>query len=160
MTDFENSPEKKKAQVFDIGKARLSPKGSREDVDDLFEQGVVALKNKKPKEAKVLFTRVVEIDPSNASAWSNLADACFDSYERREAIDNYQRAINCDPSDPDIHYRLASVLDFRSEDLFEARKQFKIYLNLTKNTKDESESSFRAEAEEAIERIDRMIKKK
>jgi predicted O-linked N-acetylglucosamine transferase (SPINDLY family) len=74
--------------------------------------GVILFDRGRVEEAIVAYERAVEINPRNAQAWSNLANAQKDQGRLEEAIASYRRAIEIKPDLP-VHYsNLALCLNY------------------------------------------------
>ena len=68
-----------------------------ESISELFRQGNAAQAAGNYREAEVIFSRVIRLDPNNAVAYNNRGNALYDQGKLEEAIANYNRAIELNP---------------------------------------------------------------
>jgi Tfp pilus assembly protein PilF len=160
MEDF-GKGKKKNPEVVDIGKARsdIEEKNAQETLSEydqghaLFNLGLSQYKSQELKKAKENFTKAVEISPSYADAWYNLAVVCEDLGEKGEAIKNYRNTIICDPSYADAHFNLAALLESSSPQ--EAINHYIQYLEFS-----EPKDKYRNSARNSINKLNRKLASK
>jgi tetratricopeptide (TPR) repeat protein len=64
-----------------------------------------------PRAAVACLKRLVQIEPSNASAWQNLAVAQFMTGRYEDGIDSCQECLRLDPPNAQALYNLALALE-------------------------------------------------
>ena len=77
--------------------------------------GEIAMEREQYEEALQHYQRVVELEPDNPAAWSDLADAHLKSGNFEEAEANYRRAISLEPDNPDLYYSLSTMFIEQSQ---------------------------------------------
>lgn len=70
---------------------------SEEQIDELLSKGRELLKNAEPKEALVIFDKMLEIEPNNVNALNNKGAAFLMLDEYEIAINYFDRVISIDP---------------------------------------------------------------
>lgn len=68
-------------------------------------------KEEKKREAESAFRKALELDPSLASACTNLGNILYDSGRVSEARVQYERALALDPDQPEARYNLANIYE-------------------------------------------------
>ncbi len=63
------------------------------------------------EEARTCFERAVVLDPSLASAFTNLGNIHYREGDRAGALRNYQTACTLDPDQPEAHFNLANLFE-------------------------------------------------
>jgi cellulose synthase operon protein C len=94
------------------------------------KQAIVAQRAGKAAEAEVTLRQVLERDPGNAPAWSELGIVLRQSGRFKDARDAYQRAITSDASYAAAHRNLAVLLDLYLNEPAAALAEFEKYREL------------------------------
>ena len=84
---------------FDLA-IRLSTAAGRPHDGALNNLGVIALSEKRPKDAELFFQRSLQTEPDDAKTWSLLAEACRDQGDTAHAEIAITRAIKLNGRDP------------------------------------------------------------
>lgn len=83
---------------------------SSETIDQLIKNGNVALETRNNTQAESIWRKVIQLDPRNAIAHSNLCDALYRQNRLSEARGFCRTAIELDPQLPDAHKNFGNVL--------------------------------------------------
>ncbi len=81
---------------------QLSTLGGRPHDGALNNLGVIALTERRPKDAEVLFQRSIKAEPDDAKTWRLLAEACRDQGDIAHAEVAIAQAIKLNDRDPDL----------------------------------------------------------
>ncbi len=97
--------------------------------EDLDQAGSSALQNDNPREAAVLFERLVELEPKHQTAWNNLGRSYLGLHELEKAEKAFRKEIQINPYDEYAYNNLGFTLqrEERFDDALAAyRKQIEI----------------------------------
>jgi len=74
--------------------------------------GLVALLDKRPDDAEAAFRKAIELDPTDAAGYEQLARLYAKTGRLNEAVTTYETAIKARPEDPNLHYFLGTLYAF------------------------------------------------
>jgi len=74
--------------------------------------GLVALMDDRPEDAEADFRKAIELDPSDAAGYEQLARFYAKTGRLNEAVGTYEDAIKVRPEDPNLHYFLGTLYSF------------------------------------------------
>jgi tetratricopeptide (TPR) repeat protein len=74
--------------------------------------GLVALMDNRAEDAEADFQKAIELDPSDAAGYEQLARFYAKTGRLNEAVDTYEDAIKARPEDPNLHYFLGTLYSF------------------------------------------------
>jgi tetratricopeptide (TPR) repeat protein len=74
--------------------------------------GLVALIDNRPDDAEAAFQKAIELDPSDAAGYEQLARLYAKTGRLNEAVITYETAIKVRPKDPNLHYFLGTLYSF------------------------------------------------
>ena len=81
-----------------------------QNVEQLYQQGVVTYGKGNFSEAESIFRQVIKIAPNKANAYIALGLVLDNQGKLEEAITNYEKAIQINPNDAIVHYNLGNAL--------------------------------------------------
>lgn len=90
-------------------KAMLPPDSPGDEAHIEMHLGEIALEEGDAEEALEHYRRVVELEPDNASSWSDLARAHKELDNIEEAAANFRRALELEPDNEDIIWDLGAM---------------------------------------------------
>jgi len=74
--------------------------------------GLVALMDNRPDDAEKAFQKAIELDPTDAAGYEQLARLYAKTGRLNEAVATYETAIKARPEDPNLHYFLGTLYSF------------------------------------------------
>ena len=74
--------------------------------------GLVALIGDRPDDAEAAFQKAIELDPTDAAGYEQLARLYAKTDRLNEAVTTYEAAIKARPEDPNLHYFLGTLYSF------------------------------------------------
>ena len=74
--------------------------------------GLVALMDDRPDDAEAAFQKAIELDPTDAAGYEQLARLYSKTGRLNEAVTTYEAAIKARPEDPNLHYFLGTLYSF------------------------------------------------
>ena len=74
--------------------------------------GLVALMDNRSNDAEVAFRKAIELDPTGAAGYEQLARLYAKTGRLNEAVTTYEAAIKARPEDPNLHYFLGTLYSF------------------------------------------------
>jgi tetratricopeptide (TPR) repeat protein len=74
--------------------------------------GLVALMGDRPDDAEAAFQKAIELDPTDAAGYEQLARLYAKTDRLNEAVTTYEAAIKARPEDPNLHYFLGTLYSF------------------------------------------------
>jgi tetratricopeptide (TPR) repeat protein len=74
--------------------------------------GLVALMDNRPDDAEAAFQEAIELDPTDAAGYEQLARLYAKTSRLNEAVTTYEAAIKARPEDPNLHYFLGTLYSF------------------------------------------------
>jgi superkiller protein 3 len=98
-------------------------------LEQLLQQGNAALDAKKYSEAENIWRKVIQLNPNNAVAFSNLCDALYRQNKLDESIGFCRKAIELGPKYVNAYYNLGNAL-YSQKKLDEAIAQFRKAIEL------------------------------
>ncbi len=104
------SPLRLLALVLTLSLAGMPQLAVAQTIDELFQQGIVALLTGNYTQAESIWRRVIQLYPNNAGAYSNLGVALYQQGKLEEAIAAYRQAIQLNPKDASDYYSLGNAL--------------------------------------------------
>ena len=119
-----------------VGLSVLSCADSVTEAEERFAQGNEYAKGGQLDEAIAEYEAVLEAEPENVSALTNLGVVYYQKGDLDTAIDHYVRAIGISPEDADIHSNLAAaymqkyLTSMGTEDLERSREEYQTAVNL------------------------------
>src|SRR5687768_33393 len=75
-----------------------------------YDQGIALYEIKQHPEAEACFRKAIQLNPTFAWAYCNLAVVLDDMGRHQEALDLIDKAISLDPRDRDFHERRQEIL--------------------------------------------------
>lgn len=112
---------------------KYTPEKDPKKLQDLIKLGDISMDNNRFNEAIDAYTKVLEIDPTNASVLSDRA-FCFRHLGKiDEAVEDLGKAVEADPDHAVAHFNLAVILDHDLGNNQEAVEHFERYLQLSPN---------------------------
>ena len=108
-----------------VAMAAVEPVHDR--VAALMRAGREAAQTGEMEEAAVAFRKAVEVDPSDADAWSSLGVALVRTGDETHGVEAFRRALRAVPGHPEAHRNLAIVLDRQGRGA-EAAHHYRAYL--------------------------------
>jgi len=78
-------------------------------------------------EAAVAFRKAVEVDPTDAEAWSSLGVVLVRAGDETRGVEAFRRALRAAPRHPEAHRNLAVVFD-RQGRAAEAARHYRAFL--------------------------------
>ncbi|MGK7932119.1 MAG: tetratricopeptide repeat protein [Microcystaceae cyanobacterium] len=102
----------------------LTSQKQTETIEQLFKQSITAYREGKYAEAEAIMRRVIELDPDNYRAYSNLGVLLELKGELKEAILAYKKAIEINPQHADAYNNLGVAL-YNNNQLEEAVVAYK-----------------------------------
>lgn len=122
------------------------------------EQGRLAgEKAPNSEEEAACYRRAVELDPSYADAWFNLAYVHQSHGRLAEAGDAYRKCLEADPTIAVAHYNLGLILLQDPTQLYAARKALATFLELCDCGKCGSDVSLVPQAKDAVTELETRI---
>ena len=121
------------------------------DLDALLRQGSLLLHQMKFIEAKSAYSRVVELNPSMAEAYSGLGLVDWQSKKKKMALRYFEKALSLDSLEADAHYGMGMLLSSKKKKKVAAIHHLEQSLRLRPN---------RAEADEIRQTIASLRSKK
>jgi len=82
----------------------------RPELDDIFTDGQFKLMDEEFDEAIEIFTRVLEEDHDNGKVYQARAVAYLRKGSKAQALNDIERAIECNPENPRFHYHKGAIL--------------------------------------------------
>ena len=74
--------------------------------------GLVALIDNRPDDGEAAFQKAIELDPTDAAGYEQLARLYAKTSRLNEAVTTYESAIKARPEDPNLHYFLGTLYSF------------------------------------------------
>jgi len=74
--------------------------------------GLVALMDNRSGDAETAFQKAIELDPTDAAGYEQLARLYAKTGRLNEAVTTYETAIKARPKDPNLHYFLGTLYSF------------------------------------------------
>ncbi len=99
----------------------------RERMAVLMRTGMEAARSGKMDEAAVAFRKAVEVDPTDAEAWSSLGVVLVRAGDETRGVEAFRRALRAAPGHPEAHRNLAVVLDRQGRGA-EAARHYRAFL--------------------------------
>lgn len=93
----------------------------------LMRTGLEAARTGEMDEAAVAFRKAVEVDPTDAEAWSSLGVVLVRSGDETRGVEAFRRALRAAPGHPEAHRNLAVVFD-RQGRAAEAARHYRAFL--------------------------------
>lgn len=98
--------------------------GNPRDLNALSQLGILYAENKRYGEALAQFSKILEIDFNNASAFNNMGNIFYLQGELEKALTSYEAAAKLDPDDAGILINLSTIY-YQKGILGQAREKFK-----------------------------------
>ena len=103
-----------------------------ENIDQLINQSKILLSKSKFEDAKIIFSKILKIEPKYFKAYINIGVICIKQNTLHEAEKNFQKAIEIEPNFELAYFNLATVQEQLGK-INEAEKNFKKAINLKPN---------------------------
>ena len=103
-----------------------------ENIDQLINQSKVLLSKSKFEDAKIIFSKILKIEPKYFKAYINIGVICIKQNTLHEAEKNFQKAIEINPNFELAYFNLGTVQEKLGK-INEAEKNFKKAINLKPN---------------------------
>jgi cytochrome c-type biogenesis protein CcmH/NrfG len=104
-----------------------SAAAGRERMAVLMRTGMEAAHSGKMDEAAVAFRKAVEVDPTDAEAWSSLGVVLVRAGDEARGVEAFRRALRAAPGHPEAHRNLAVVFDRQGRGA-EAARHYRAFL--------------------------------
>jgi tetratricopeptide (TPR) repeat protein len=95
-----------------VARVALASKAEPENAKLRTLSGLVALIDNRPDDAEADFQKAIELDPSDAAGYEQLARLYAKTGRLNEAVTTYETAIKARPKDPNLHYFLGTLYSF------------------------------------------------
>jgi len=93
----------------------------------LMRAGIEAARQGEMDEAAVAFRKAVEVDPTDAEAWSSLGVVLVRAGDETRGVEAFRRALRAAPGHPEAHRNLAVVFDRQGRGA-EAARHYRAFL--------------------------------
>jgi Flp pilus assembly protein TadD len=100
---------------------------ARERMAALMRTGMEAARSGEMDEAAVAFRKAVEVDPTDAEAWSSLGVVLVRAGDETRGVEAFRRALRAAPGHPEAHRNLAVVFDRQGRGA-EAARHYRAFL--------------------------------
>jgi len=100
---------------------------ARDRIAALMRTGLEAARTGEMDEAAVAFRKAVEVDPTDAEAWSSLGVVLVRAGDETRGVEAFRRAPRAAPRHPEAHRNLAVVFD-RQGRVAEAARHYRAFL--------------------------------
>jgi tetratricopeptide (TPR) repeat protein len=100
---------------------------ARDRIAALMRTGLEAARTGEMDEAAVAFRKAVEVDPTDAEAWSSLGVVLVRAGDETRGVEAFRRALRAAPRHPEAHRNLAVVFD-RQGRVAEAARHYRAFL--------------------------------
>lgn len=115
------------ARVAALPESVPSAVSARDHVAALMRTGLEAARTGEMDEAAVAFRKAVEVDPTDAEAWSSLGVVLVRAGDETRGVEAFRRALRAAPGHPEAHRNLAVVFD-RQGRAAEAARHYRAFL--------------------------------
>jgi len=115
------------ARVATLPEPVPSAVSARDRIAALMRTGLEAARTGEMDEAAVAFRKAVEVDPTDAEAWSSLGVVLVRAGDETRGVEAFRRALRAAPRHPEAHRNLAVVFD-RQGRVAEAARHYRAFL--------------------------------
>ncbi len=115
------------ARVAALPEPVPSAVSARDRIAVLMRTGLEAARTGEMDEAAVAFRKAVELDPTDAEAWSSLGVVLVRAGDETRGVEAFRRALRAAPRHPEAHRNLAVVFD-RQGRAAEAARHYRAFL--------------------------------
>ena len=115
------------ARVAALPEPVPSAVSARDRIAALMRTGLEAARTGEMDEAAVAFRKAVEVDPTDAEAWSSLGVVLVRAGDETRGVEAFRRALRAAPRHPEAHRNLAVVFD-RQGRVAEAARHYRAFL--------------------------------